>query len=43
MVARGFDGHARTLGQLQFSRRDALFIAVLGTVLVSISLINLVY
>jgi cobalt/nickel transport system permease protein len=43
MVARGFDGHSRILERLCFSRRDALFIAVLGMALVSISLFNLIY
>ncbi len=42
MVARGFDGHSRTLERLCFSRRDALFIAVLGTALISIGLFNLI-
>ena len=42
MVARGFDGHSRTLERLYFSRRDALFIAVLGMALVSIGLFNLI-
>ena len=42
MVARGFDGHSRTLERLCFSRRDALFIAVLGMALVSIGLFNLI-
>jgi cobalt/nickel transport system permease protein len=43
MVARGFDGHSRTLDQLCFSRQDALFIAILSITLVSISLFNLMY
>ena len=43
MVARGFDGHSRTLERLCFGRRDALFIAVLGMALVSIGLFSLVY
>lgn len=43
MVARGFDGHSRTLERLCFSRRDAVFIATLGMALVSISLFSLVY
>ena len=42
MVARGFDGHSRTLERLCFSRRDALFVAVLGMALVSIGLFNLI-
>ena len=43
MVARGFDGHIRTLKRLYFSQRDAVFVAILGTVLVSICLFNLLY
>ena len=43
MVARGFDGHSRTLDQPCFSRQDALFIAILSITLVSISLFNLMY
>ncbi len=43
MVARGFDGHSRTLERLCFSRRDVLFIAVLGMALVSIGMFNLIY
>jgi len=43
MVARGFDGHVRTLERLYFSQRDAVFVAILGTALVSISLFNLLY
>jgi cobalt/nickel transport system permease protein len=43
MVARGFDGHSRTLDRLYFSRRDAVFVASLGLVLALISLLNLLY
>ena len=43
MVARGFDGHSRTLDRLCFSKRDAVFIAALGMALALISLLNLLY
>jgi len=43
MVARGFDGHSRTLERLYFSQRDAVFVAILSTALVAICLFNLIY
>jgi len=43
MVARGFDGHSRTLDNLQFRRTDAVFIASIGIALVSVSLFNILY
>ncbi|MCK5577783.1 MAG: cobalt ECF transporter T component CbiQ [Dehalococcoidales bacterium] len=43
MVARGFDGHSRTLERLRFGRRDALFAAGLSLALVAINLFNLLY
>jgi len=43
MIARGFDGHGRTLDRLQFSRADAYFVAGLGLTLIFISLFNLLY
>jgi cobalt/nickel transport system permease protein len=42
MVARGFDGHSRTLKRLYFCRKDAIFIAVLLVSLVSASIISLI-
>jgi len=43
MVARGFDGHSRTLDNLHFSLTDAVFVAGLGLALVSISLFSLLH
>ena len=43
MMARGFDGHSRTLERLHFSRVDAYFITSLGLALIFISLFNLLY
>ncbi|MDD4874604.1 MAG: cobalt ECF transporter T component CbiQ [Dehalococcoidales bacterium] len=43
MVARGFDGHSRTLDRLYFGKCDAVFIAAWGSVLALISLFNLLY
>lgn len=43
MMARGFDGHSRTLERLHFSRVDAYFIACLSLALIFISLFNLLY
>ena len=43
MMARGFDGHSRALGQLHFSRVDAYFIVCLSLALIFISLFNLLY
>ena len=43
MVARGFDGHSRTLDNLHFHRIDAVFVAALSLVLVSISLFSILY
>ncbi len=43
MVARGFDGHSRTLDSLRFSRLDAVFVAALSLALLSISLFNILY
>jgi len=41
MVARGFDGHSRTLDRLYFKPIDACFIAAFGIALALINLINL--
>lgn len=43
MVARGFDGHSRTLNSLHFSRLDAGFIVAMVMALVCISLFSLFY
>ncbi|MFC1846900.1 cobalt ECF transporter T component CbiQ [Chloroflexota bacterium] len=43
MVARGFDGHSRTLDSLHFRRMDAVFIAGISLALVGISLFNILY
>jgi cobalt/nickel transport system permease protein len=43
MMARGFDGHSRTLDRLHFSRVDVCFIISLGLALIFISLFNLLY
>ncbi len=43
MMARGFDGHSRTLERLHFSRVDAYFVTGLGLSLIFISLFNLLY
>jgi cobalt/nickel transport system permease protein len=43
MVARGFDGHSRTLDSLRFRRMDAAFVAGIGLVLVGVSLFNILY
>ena len=41
MVARGFDGHSRTLDSLHFHRIDAIFIAGIGLALLSVNLFNI--
>jgi cobalt/nickel transport system permease protein len=41
MVARGFDGHSRTLNRLYFRPADVYFIIALGVVLTLITLLNL--
>jgi cobalt/nickel transport system permease protein len=41
MVARGFDGHSRTLDRLYFRPADVYFIIALGVVLTLITLLNL--
>ncbi|MFC1865837.1 cobalt ECF transporter T component CbiQ [Chloroflexota bacterium] len=43
MVARGFDGHSRTLENLHFRCKDAVFITALSLALVAISLSNILY
>jgi cobalt/nickel transport system permease protein len=43
MVARGFDGHSRTLDSLQFRRVDAAFTAAMVAAIAGISLFNLFY
>ncbi len=43
MMARGFDGHSRTLDRIHFSRVDACFIACLSLALIFISIFNLLY
>jgi cobalt/nickel transport system permease protein len=41
MVARGFDGHSRTMDRLYFRPADVYFIIALGVVLTLITLMNL--
>lgn len=43
MVARGFDGHSRTLERLHFGQADAYFVTGLGLALISISLFSILY
>jgi len=43
MVARGFDGHSRTLDNLHFRRTDAVFMTSIGIALASVSLFNTLY
>ncbi len=43
MVARGFDGHSRTLDRLCFKPVDVYFVISLGTSLTLITLLNLLY
>lgn len=43
MLARGFDGHSRTLDQLNFSQADAYFGISFSLVLILTSVVNLLY
>jgi cobalt/nickel transport system permease protein len=43
MVARGFDGQARTLENLNFRLSDVLFGLSLGFIIVSVMVLNLLY
>ena len=43
MVARGFDGHSRTLDQLNFGQADAYFGISFSLVLILTSIISLLY
>lgn len=43
MLARGFDGHSRTLDRLNFNQADAYFGISFGLVLILTSVVNLLY